>query len=370
METVIPYYYSHSKCGNVRIIIAPFGYGPRVAAETMAKLLNLTIGEWHINSTPIKNERFEVTYNFGVAQPINEPETSYRIWVDCLMWLRNKIPKEVADYDLFLAENFFTINPLLIKQMNNSNIKDIAPLYSLNGHSTFIKTNKSVATDGHILVSFGGVETPFTTDIHRFVIPKLVLESLAFASNKLNDKRKIVCCLPSHILEQFQHNPKFSEVNFLSPAHEEFLQILNNASLYVVQPGLYGPFEAFENGIPTVFTTPFSYTQVCQAKAYDKEGLSGYIPMWKQLDNEIGVLFGDIENEEEYCFDKISIWIQDIIKENNSKYYCEWAMDVLKGAVISEQETMKRMNYIKKRRDSLNNQLQEIIFQYEKPNSY
>lgn len=370
MATVIPYYYSHSKCGKVRIIIAPFGYGPRVAAETMAKLLNLTIGEWNINSTPIKNEKFEVTYNFGVAQPVDEPETSYRIWVDCLMWLRNKIPKEVADYDLFLAENFFTINPLLVKQMNGSNIKDIAPLYSLNGYSTFNKTTGSISKERHILVSFGGVETPFTTDVHRFAIPTLVLESLVFASDKLNDKRKIVCCLPSHILKQFQCNPKFSQVRFLSPAHEEFLSILKNASLYVVQPGLYGPFEAFENGIPTVFTTPFSYTQVCQTKAYEEQELTGYIPMWKQLDNEIGNLFGDIENEEEYCFNKISNWIEENIKRDSSNSYSEWAKYVLKNEVISEQITMKRMNYIKKRRDSLNNQLHEIIFQYEKPNTY
>ena len=254
--------------------------------------------------------------------------------------------------------------------MNGSKIKDIAPLYSLNGYSNYHKTNKSISKGGHILVSFGGVETPFTTDIHRFVIPEVVLESLALASQKLHDNRKIVCCLPSHILKRFQLNPNLSKVHFLSPNHMEFLPILNNASLYVVQPGLYGPFEAFENGIPTVFTTPFSYTQVCQSKAYDKEGLSGYIPMWNQLDNEIGDLFGDIENEEEYCFEKISIWIQENIKGRKFECYLEWAIDVLKDSIILEHETVRRMNYIKKRRNTLNNQLQKIIFQYEKPNSY
>lgn len=350
---VIPYYYWHSKCGKVRIIIAPFGYGPRVAAETLAKLLNLTIGEWYINSSPISIEKFEVTYNFGVAQPENEPETSYRIWVDCLMWLRTKIPIEVANYDLFLAENFFSINPSLVTQMKGANIKEIAPLYSLNGHSKINETTKRVNKRGHILVSFGGVETPFTTDIHRFTIPEVVLESLVIASRKLRDNRKIVCCLPSHILKRFQLNPMLSEVYFLSPTHKEFIPILNNASLYVVQPGLYGPFEAFENGIPTVFTTPFSYTQVCQAKAYDKEGLVGYIPMWKHLDNEIGDLLGDIEKEEEECFNKLSNWIQENINESNSKYYYEWAIDVLKDSAITEQETTKRMHYIIKRRYSL-----------------
>ena len=345
MATIIPYYYSHSLCGKVRIIIAPFGYGPRVAAETMAKLLNLSIGEWQINSIPVKKEKFDVTYNFGVAQPMDEPETSYRIWVDCLMWLRNKIPNEVADYDLFLAEKFFTTNPSLLEQMNGSSIKDIAPLYSLNGYSTFKKTIEKKAKEGHILVSFGGVETPFTTDVHRFAIPEIVLESLVYASSKLNDNRKIVCCLPSHISRQFQHNPNFSEVQFLSPAHEEFMQILNNASIYVVQPGLYGPFEAFENGIPTVFTTPFSYTQVCQTNAYDKEGFAGYIPMWKQLKNEIGNLVGDIENEEEICFEKLSNWIKENINCSNNNQFAVWAERVIKNDIVSNEIINRRNKF-------------------------
>ncbi len=365
MLTMKPYYQSQSKCGKVRIIAAPFGYGPRVAAETMAKLLNLTISGWHINSTPIKNERFEITYNFGVAQPINEPETSYRIWVDCLMWLRNKIPQGVADYDLFLAENFFPTNPILHTQINGSKIKDIAPLYSLNGYLSSNKMTTHISKVGHVLVSFGGVETPFTTDIHRYAIPEVVLKSLVLASRKLHDNRKIVCCLPSHFLKRFQLNPNFSDVQFLSPNHIEFLPILNNASLYVVQPGLYGPFEAFENGIPIVFTTPFSYTQVCQAKAYDKEELMGHVPMWKQLDNEIGDLFGDIENEEEYCFDKISNWIKVNIKEDNCTGYYEWAEGVMKNERFSEQMTNKRVQYVKNCKHKKENDLREFTSNLE-----
>lgn len=366
MAHMIPYYFSHSNCGKVRIIIASFGYGPRVAAETFANLLNLTIDKWQVNSASLENKKFEVTYNFGVAQPDDEPETSFKIWIDCLMWLRSSIPTKVADYDLFLAENFFVTNPTLIKQMNGSIIRDIAPIYSLNGNSALkkIPENKN-NKERHILISFGGIETPFTTDIHRFPIPKVVLESLVFASQRLKDNRKIICCIPLHILKKLQQNPNFSGIQFISPTQKEFLPILNDASIYIVQPGLYGPFEAFESGIPTVFTTPFSYTQVCQAKAYDKEGVAGYIPMWKDLDNKIGYLDGDIENEEETCSEKIGNWIEENIIESNSNHYYDWAEKVLRDEIISPQLTKKRIQFIEQHVNLKMNNIQKIIQEYE-----
>jgi len=348
MAPMTPYYFSHSKCGKVRIITAPFGYGPRVAAETMVKLLNLTIDDWQLNSVTTKKTTFKVTLNFGVSQPVNEPETSFKIWIDCLMWLRNNIPQEVADYDLFLAENFFKTNPFLLKQIPESKSKDITPLYSLNGYSSFSRLKNIQNQDGYILVSFGGIETPYTTDIHRFAIPRVVLESLIFASGKLDDKRKIICCLPLHIRKQLQQNPSFSKIHFLSPTHEEFLSILKTASIYVVQPGLYGPFEAFENNIPTVFMTPFSYTQVCQARVYDRENLAEYIPMWSLLNSEIGNMCGDIINEEEICFKNITNFIEKYINSNFPDTYFNWAQMVLRNEIVTSDLINKRKQYIVK----------------------
>lgn len=344
---MIPYYHTQSKCGKVRIIAAPFGYGPIVAAATLAKILNLTFDDWQINTPISKNFDFKLLLNFGVKRPINEPESAFRIWIDCLMWLRNKIPKEVEDYDLFLAEKFFKTNPELFSQIPESKIIDISPLYSLNGSPLY---NKSVIVQnygGNILVSFGGVETPFTTDVHRFTIPDIVLESLVITSRKLKDKRKIICCIPMHISKQLINNRNFSEILFLSPTHEEFISILKTASIYIVQPGLYGPFEAFENEIPTVFTTPFSYTQVCQARAFEKEDLMGYIPMWSELNEAIGSLQGDFFNEQEACFEKISFWIANNIIASNFCQYYKWAEMVLKSEIVSSEMTIKRKQYVK-----------------------
>ncbi len=361
MATLIPYYYSHSNCGKIRIIIAPFGYGPKVAAETMAKLLNISIGEWKINSTSAIKNKFDVTFNFGVSQPINEPKTSYKIWVDCLMWLRNKIPKKVRNYDLFLAENFFDTNPSLLSQIENSKLKNIIPLYSLNGYSNFNNRLIQSNENNHILVSFGGVETPFTTDVHRFIIPEIVLKSLLTASQKFNDKRKIVCCLPLNLLSHFKNTSDFSDVDFKTPNHEEFLKILNNASIYIVQPGLYGPFESFECGIPTAIITPFSYTQVCQTKKYVETELSGYIPMWNQLNTVTGDLNGNIEFEEEFCFQKISNWINENNITSNNSIYLDWAEKVLKGTIVTTEITLKRMNYVKQCRSLSVNSFQNIL---------
>jgi hypothetical protein len=271
------------------------------------------------------------------------------------------MPKEVVNYDLFLAEKFFKTNPLLFSQIPKSKILDIAPLYSLNGYSSTTQSSDVKNCQGHILVSFGGVETPFTTDFHRFTIPKIVLESLVSASHKLQDNRNIICCIPKHISKEFIHNMNFSRIQFLSPSHEKFVSMLINASIYVVQPGLYGPFEAFEKGIPTVFTTPFSYTQVCQARAFEGENLMGYIPMWPELNDAIGNLHGDLFKEQADCFEKISFWLENNISENGCDQYYNWAEKVLKSEIVLRKMTSKRKQYVTELRSIKSDYLKKII---------
>lgn len=342
MEKIIPYHWTDTLCGKARFLIAPFGYGTKVAAENLASKLNLKIGAWKSNdlSASANHNSVKITFNFGVANPGHKHITnSFCVWVDCLMWLRNKIPETVLNYDLFLAENFFAMNPALYEQ--SSKIEEIPPLLSFNGHPL----NSHFNSQGHILISFGGIETPFTTDVHRYVVPELIMKAIATASEKLRDTRQILCCLPSHISEHFQKNPALSRIQFRSPAHKEFLEILKAASLYVVQPGLYGPFEAFQYGIPTVFTTPFSYTQVCQARRYEQEGICGQIPLWHFLNADVGHISGAIETEENTCFAKMENWIEKYLVKECIGSYTEWALKSLSNEAIASGLTKKRKEY-------------------------
>ena len=163
MKQVNTYYSSQSVCGRVRLIAIAFGYGPRVAAENMAKQLNIEIEEWKMGKLNSADKTFKVLLNFGVPETKEEKNAGFKVWIDCLMWLRNTIPDDVKNYDLILAEKFFDTNPLLLK--SGLPIHEIPPLISSN--NDVIDWEIAYKKEGHILISFGGIETPFTSDVHR-----------------------------------------------------------------------------------------------------------------------------------------------------------------------------------------------------------
>src|SRR5712692_7004028 len=107
-----PQFSASSLCGRVRFVAAPFGYGPRIAAETLAASLGIKLSTWR-NSNVIAekgSKKDVVIINVGnEGYEVRPSETIFRVWVDCLMWLRTGLPQSVKEYDLFLAEAFFSI---------------------------------------------------------------------------------------------------------------------------------------------------------------------------------------------------------------------------------------------------------------------
>src|SRR5207253_7153066 len=86
------YFWTSSECGRALFIAAPFGYGTRVAAETMAGLLRLRIDRWRLNGNgTVHAKSVKLLLNFGVACPVNVSDSTYRVWIDCLMWLRQTL---------------------------------------------------------------------------------------------------------------------------------------------------------------------------------------------------------------------------------------------------------------------------------------
>src|SRR5438094_382156 len=120
------YFWTSSRCGRVLFLAAPFGYGPRIAAQTMAGLLKLRIGTWKMNSIGRPERGWaKLVLNFGVVSPQNIDESTFRVWIDCLMWLRGTLPNEVGNYDLLLAESFFNTRDLFL---GLPALKQISPL--------------------------------------------------------------------------------------------------------------------------------------------------------------------------------------------------------------------------------------------------
>lgn len=331
-------YWAVSRCGRALFLATPFGYGPRVAAEALARRLHLQLAAWNQSETlPTPDRRLRMVLNFG-CEDAPRFESIFRVWIDCLVWLRSRWPDNVLGYDLILAETFFEQNGnLAIPEQ----LKHIPPLLSSLG-----TTGNSVMSD-YILVSFGGVDTPFTQEIQRSLWPCFTLQALLKSVRKNSVQSKIVCCVPGPVRRELGALSEMSEIEVLSPNHNSFIQLLTHASLYVVQPGLYGPFEAFERQIPTVFSTPFSYTQILQARKYEGLGLLGEAPLWCELNEAIGSVQGDVGLEEMTCFRQIASWLRRFCEQGHFEAFDEWAHRVVAGRLVNDELTSKRYQHVR-----------------------
>src|SRR6266851_3441219 len=208
------YFKASSRCGRVCFLAAPFGYGPRVSAAHLGRLLNLTMSAWQ-KCSPVDGDLSggaKLLFNFEVEnfQVANE-EAQFRVWVDCLLWLRNSLPAPVFEYDIVLAESFF---PIRSNFLTMSNVQVISPLIDFD---QLPQKDQPNGAESYILLSFGGIETPYTQDIHRVLIPSHVLDAIIEASETLHDTRPLICCAPASLCKRLSNKNTISRVRFLSP---------------------------------------------------------------------------------------------------------------------------------------------------------
>jgi hypothetical protein len=212
---------------SVLVLAAAFGLGPRVAADTLCKLLKLKLGPWTYASTrrPPEGRRFRLLFNFGV-EDVTELLTGadMRIWVDSLLWLRACLPETAKAHDFLLAERFFETRPEFLSM--RPPVYEIQPLYEVKTVARH-DIPKSLT-----LVSFGGVRTPYSTDAHLYGFPGLVLRALVRSAAKFQGRDSILCCGPHNIVDRLRHLPGLEMVRWDTPDRLGFLsRLLKNPVL-------------------------------------------------------------------------------------------------------------------------------------------
>lgn len=136
---------------RIMMLAAPFGLGPRIAANTLADELSLNCRPWKYSAfRPRLDSPLRVILNFGVTEHwVDSIEAAKRVWIDCLLWLRRKLPPVVRSYDLVLAEAFFpTLEEL---EGTGPILLSVAPLLRLAAPLSAIPTKLLSPSEGLIL---------------------------------------------------------------------------------------------------------------------------------------------------------------------------------------------------------------------------
>lgn len=333
-ESPPEYYWFYQGDHRVLVVAVGFGLGPRVAAENL--LLDLKVIEdreieWHKQGLADMAGLIEVSLllNFGVISELPDFQPKQRVWIDCVDWLRTTLPPHIKGYDLLLREAFFPSAPDGDKG-DITKWHDVQPLIP------------SLARDKHpdadlILLSFGGVATPYSTDVHTIKMPLAFLCGVKQCLDALAHKR-VVAFLPKNLLKRCQGNKKVSHAHLELCELERtaFMDAMKRCGLLICQPGLYTPFEAMKMGVPFALTYPMSFTQDQQGAKFLEMGVECFECDWATHNKISGTPSDDIETIEKAWFadsaidwkktkaaslsNKVELWLRNLNEENRPRY--------------------------------------------------
>ena len=322
------WYWATTEAPRVCFAATGFGLGPRTAASVLSRETGKQLGPWRkVGKTGVPACRFEYLVNAGVVdQDINKVDARRRVWVDCLGWLRRWVPEFVREYDMRIVEGFFPPS----WSLDVHNAMECQPLIGRIKRRAGRMIPKRNAIS-RVLVSFGGLETPFSGSEHDGEMPERILQALGRAATDSPCKTTVTACLSAPYARRFEELG-IEGIRLLSPNRDEFLRLLRKSDLFVVQPGLYGPFEAFTANVTTYFTFPMTYTQMMQARIYDRCGALGHVPFWRPISDRFSQLTGDLECEEEEFFGDLASWWNEVKATSWFELrLASWAKQIISG---------------------------------------
>ena len=264
----------------ILVVAVGFGWGPKIAAENL--LLDMKVVEedevkWRETGLDELAGLVEVRLllNFGVLCQIPEFDCERRVWVDCVDWLRTTLPPDIKNYDLLLREAFFPSQPSADKG-DPTKWHAVKPL---------IRTLPRGEVDPDlILLSFGGVKTPYSTNVHKLAMPHAFLQGVKACLEQMPTKR-VVAFVPDDLLALCKGDAsvEHARLELRKAERKGFMEAMQTCSLLICQPGLYTPFEAMEMKVPFVLTYPMSFTQSRQGRKYVEMKVPMCSAPWDEL---------------------------------------------------------------------------------------
>ncbi len=331
--------YRWTYIGDHKILVTAvgFGIGPRIAAENL--LIDLQAAkegepiEWHDAGLEqiVPLLEIKLLLNFGVITPLPEFTAPHRVWIDCVDWLRTGVPAHVQEYDLLLREAFFP-SPPGGDHGDPAKWRDIQPI---------IRTRERSSKPDHdmILMSFGGIATPYSTRVHAIDMPMAFLQG-TFRFLDDTPQKHVIAFLPDSLLEVCKHANVEHERLRLRPLERiAFQKAMSRCGMLICQAGLYTPFEAMKMGVPLALIYPMSFTQDRQRVKFREMGVECCEIPW--IENAgLALQDADIEEIEAKWFkDTALAWnhISDAPIQDRVKTLLRYTNKIATQSMLKEQ---------------------------------
>jgi len=188
------------------------------------------------------------------------------IWIDCLFWFWDNIPKPVLNADLFIRERS------LKDRMNE--LKFASKIKNMYCVGPIIGKIKNSKRKRQVLISYGGGEATYSYKIGRDTNFPFVMTQILFNNVNWSQFNRIIVATNEKTIKDLRKRFQQTPFEFICLPYEKFLKELSQSEFILITPGLVTAEAAFYSGTPTIFLPASNNSQYLQLEEFRERGLA------------------------------------------------------------------------------------------------
>lgn len=188
------------------------------------------------------------------------------IWIDCLFWFWDNIPKPVLNADLFIRERS-------LKDSTNE-LKFASKIKNMYCVSPIIGKIKNTKRKRQVLISYGGGEATYSYKIGRDTNFPFVMTQILFNHVDWSQFNRIIVATNEKTTKDLKKKFSQTPFEFTCLSYEKFLKELSQSEVILITPGLVTAEAAFYSGTPTIFLPASNNSQYLQLEEFRERGLA------------------------------------------------------------------------------------------------
>lgn len=283
---------------KILIYAAPFSYGPTGKALSLAShLRNLYQVELAGHNTSYELMKLDpgislINYEFRAFEELsNQTLLNYDLIISCselnlalkanqlgvksivldsLFWWIQPTPEQILSTDAYVVQDFIGVQQAISALPKN------CPTIHKVGAVLRKDINRSKNFDNcenHILVNYGGIESPYIKVSRDSRYPFVMTGLLAALFNKYSDFKFTVTGNSQAMTILAKEYSDYRNVEFKTMQHDDFVACIAKSKLILTSPGIETFYESIFLATPSVLLLPNNSTQYWQLLALINSGI-------------------------------------------------------------------------------------------------